>query len=379
MSDDTQLPEPDRSLPAPHPRHTRQVFGQDRAEAEFLVAFTSGRKHHAWLLTGARGVGKATLAWRIARFLLATPPVGDDAGGLFGDAPAKPETLEIPQNHPAWPQTEALSHPGLFLLRRGPNDKGDKLSAQLRINEVRRAGNFTQMAGSDHGARVMIVDAADEMNTEDANAFLKMLEVPPEDMTILLVSHQPARLLPTIRSRCRTLALATLNEDDVTRAVAQTDPVIALDDTTRVLAAGAPGEAVRLLSVGGAEIYTAWLAYFDTLERPESDQLLKLADAAAARGAEARLDATFGMLNVALGRLALFGAGATMAEATDGEFATFAKLCPTPHAARIWAQTQQELNTRATRARAVNLDPAAVILDMGHTINQTASSQRGRP
>ena len=82
---------------------------------------------------------------------------------------------------------------------------------------------------------------------------------------------------------------------------------------------------------------------------------------------------------MALRRLALFGAGATMAEATDGEFATFAKLCPTPHAARIWAQTQQELNTRATRARAVNLDPAAVILDMGHTINQTAASQRGRP
>ncbi|MCX8509716.1 MAG: DNA polymerase III subunit delta', partial [Rhodobacteraceae bacterium] len=134
MTDDS-LPEPDRIEGAPHPRETPVLYGQAAAEAAFLETYATGRLHHGWLITGPRGVGKATLAWRIARFLLATPQ--SDEGGMFGDSPAAPDSLDIPESHPVARHMRAGAEPGLFVLRRGPNDKGDRLSAEIRVDEVR--------------------------------------------------------------------------------------------------------------------------------------------------------------------------------------------------------------------------------------------------
>ena len=187
---DADLPEPDRIEGAPHPRDAPRVLGQAAAERAFLAAYNSGRLHHGWLITGPRGVGKATLAWAIARFLLATP--APDDGGLFG-APPPPASLVIDPEHPVARRMRALSEPGLFLLRRGPNDKGDKLAAEIRVGEVRRLSGFFQLSAADGGRRVVIVDAADEMNAQAANALLTMLEEPPARTTLLLISHQPSR------------------------------------------------------------------------------------------------------------------------------------------------------------------------------------------
>ena len=212
MADPAELPEPDRIEGAPHPRETARLYGHEAAEAAFLDAAISGRLHHAWLITGPRGTGKATLAWRLARFLLATPPAGET--GLFGAAPP-PMSLDIDPEHPVARRMRALSEPGLFLLRRGANDKGDRLSAEIRVDEVRKLKGFFSLSATDGGRRVVIVDAADEMNTAAANAVLKLLEEPPRGAVLLLVSHQPNRLLPTIRSRCRELRLAPLAPDDL--------------------------------------------------------------------------------------------------------------------------------------------------------------------
>ena len=201
------LPEPDRAEGAPHPRETGQIFGQEAAEAEFLDAFASGRLHHGWLLTGAEGVGKATLAWRIARFLLANQTPAED--GLFG-APPPPASLDVDPEHPVARRLRALSEPGLFLLRRGPNDKGDRLAQEIRVSEVRKLANFFGLSAADGGRRVVIVDAADELNTQAANALLKMLEEPPARTVMLLVAHQPSRLLPTILKEARAAGATTV-------------------------------------------------------------------------------------------------------------------------------------------------------------------------
>ena len=212
-------PEADRAPGAPHPRETLRLFGQDKAETAFLDAFNSGRQHHAWLLTGPKGVGKATLAWRIARFLLATP--ASDADALFA-APA-PTSLDIPPDHPVAHHIHAMAEPRLFLLRRPWDAKSGKLKTVITVDETRKLHPFFGMSAVDGGRRVVIVDAADDMNTSAANALLKMLEEPPAGATLLLVSHQPSRLLPTIRSRCRTLSMATLGPEDMHQALAQAD------------------------------------------------------------------------------------------------------------------------------------------------------------
>ncbi|MEO0677525.1 MAG: DNA polymerase III subunit delta', partial [Pseudomonadota bacterium] len=199
MSDDDLPPEPDKLDGAPHPREAPQLFGQGAAEQSFLDAFNTGRLHHGWLITGPRGIGKATLAWRIARFLLATRP--QDDGGLFG-APPPLASLHIDPEHPIARRMAVRAEPGLFSLTRSLVETTGRMSREIRIEDVRRMRKFFAMSAADGGRRVVIVDAADEMNASAANAILKLLEEPPRDAVLLLIAHQPSRLLPTIRSRC---------------------------------------------------------------------------------------------------------------------------------------------------------------------------------
>ncbi|MDV4146080.1 DNA polymerase III subunit delta' [Shimia sp. FJ5] len=374
MSTDDDLPEPDRIEGAPHPRETAQLFGQDTAEEGFLDAFNAGRLHHAWLLTGPRGTGKATLAWRIARFLLATPM---DAGdGLFGDAPPAHESLEVSPEHPVARRILARSEPGLFTIKRGINEKTGKLRDMIVVDDIRGLTHFLTMSAADGGRRVVIVDAADEMNVNAANALLKMLEEPPANTTMLLVSHQPSRLLPTIRSRCRELRLTPLDLDDMQRALAQAGanegseaPALA------ALSAGSVGEAMRLMRLGGLEMYAEIVAIYGGDRGPDRPRALKLAEAAATRGAEARFDLLLTMFDTFLARLARTGATGQppIPEAAPGEADLLQRLAPNPHKARAWAEIAQTISDRTRHGQAVNLDPAALVLDTVFKITETAS------
>lgn len=371
---DQEAPEPDRVEGAPHPRETPRLIGQDVAENGFLDAFNSGRMHHGWLITGPRGVGKATLAWRIARFLLATPE--DDGAGLFGDAPAEAQTLDIPEDHPVARRLLAGSDPGLFHIIRSVNEKTGRLRDMIVADDVRRLNQFLQLSATDGGRRVVILDSADEMNVQAANALLKMLEEPPARTTLLLVSHQPAGLLPTIRSRCRELRLAPLSASDMADALTQAG-VAAPDDATALaeLSGGSVGEAVRLINLGGLQIYAELVAIAGTLPQLDRARALKLAEAAATRGADDKLDLLLGLTDILLARLARGGAlgGATGAEAAPGEADLVARLAPDARKARAWATCAQEISARARHGRSVNLDPAALVLDTMFKIQQTAA------
>lgn len=370
MSDETH-PEPDRVEGAPHPRDTARLIGQGGAEAAFLDAYGAGRLHHAWLLTGPLGVGKATLAWRIARFLLATPE--EEGGGLFGVSPAPPETLDIAPDHPVARRIHAGSEGRLFVLRRAWDDDRKRLKTVITVDEVRRMKNFLHMSATDGGRRAVIVDPADEMNVAAANALLKMLEEPPHGVTFLLVSHQPSRLLPTIRSRCRELRLATLRPDDLAEAIAEAGAQAGDGTSLAVLAAGSVGEAIRLANLEGLETYAAIVSLFSTLPRLDRMQALKLAETATQRGAEEKLDLLLSLMDLFLARLARTGAlGTAGAEAAPGEGALLSRLAPDAAAGRRWAALHQSLGARARHGRAVNLDPAALILDMVLKIDEAA-------
>lgn len=369
---ETVLPEPDRVEGAPHPRETERLFGQQAAEAAFLEAFATDRLHHAWLITGPRGVGKATLAWRIARFLLAMPVRQDD--GLFG-APPPPATLDIPAEHPVARRLLALSEPGLFLLRRGPTEKGDRLANEIRVQEVRKLGNFFALTAADGGRRVVIVDAADELNTQAANALLKMLEEPPARAVMLLVSHQSASLLPTIRSRCRALRLGPLGGGEMEQALAQAGIDVAGDPAALAeLAGGSVGAAVRLATRGGLELYCALVGLMQSLPRLDRGGALKLAEAAAQRGAEERLDLLLSLTDLMLARLARCGATGAVpqAEAAPGEAVLLRRLAPDPRTGLAWADCAEAVGARARHGRAVNLDPASLVLDTVFRIQRTA-------
>jgi DNA polymerase-3 subunit delta' len=378
MSDDAA--EPDRIDGAPHPRQTPILFGQSAAEAEFLQAFASGRMHHGWLLTGPRGVGKATLAWRIARFLLATPP---DDGGMFA-APA-PESLDIPADHPVMARTRALSEPGLGLVRRGGAGTGDnereknwadgKFSNDIRVSEIRELNKFLHLSSADGGRRAVIVDAADEMNPQAANALLKLLEEPPARTTFLLVSHQPSSLLPTIRSRCRTLRLRMLDPEDMARALAQAGAAdVVHPDHLAELSGGSVGAALRLINTDGLKIYAALVGVLSSLPNLDRPRALSLADSVAGPGKGDRARLLFTLVDIALSRLARTGAtGAPPPDAAPGEADVLTRLAPGPDAGLRWADAAVEISARARHGLAVNLDPAGLVLDTVFKLQRTAA------
>ncbi|MFK7754808.1 MAG: DNA polymerase III subunit delta' [Sedimentitalea sp.] len=365
---------PDQAPGAPHPRDTEQLFGQDSAQAAFLDAFNQDRLHHGWLITGPRGVGKATLAWRIARFLLATPP---DDGGMF--AAPKPGSLDISPDHPVSRRMLAGGEPGLASIIRTVDEKTKNLRAQIVVDDVRKLNRFFGLSATDGGRRVVIVDAADEMNINAANALLKMLEEPPARTTLLLISHQPSRLLPTIRSRCRSLRLNSLDPQNMQRALDQTGTQTGTQtpnqpEALTALADGSVGTALRLINLGGLEIYGELIALLASLPQLDRPRAQKLADAAATRGASERFDLLLMLIDIALSRLARTGAtgAAPTPQAARNEAETLQRLAPTPHSGRAWAEAAAQITQRLRHGQAVNLDPAALVLDTVFRMQDTS-------
>jgi len=366
MSD---LPEPDRIPGAPHPRATRRIIGQDAAIDGFLTAWSSGKLHHGWMLTGPRGVGKATLAYAIARFVLATPPQQDD--GLFG-APEPPTSLIIDPEHPVARRINAGSEPGLFVLRRGVDEKTKRARAVITVGEIRNLGGFFHLSAPDGGSRVVIIDAADDLNPSAANALLKLLEEPPAKVLMLLVTHQPAGLLPTIRSRVRELRLSPLGEAHMKDALDQTGTEIADPKALSILSAGSVGAALRIAGLDGLALYSELMAILSSLPDLDRPRALKLAEAAATRGAEARLDLLVSLIDTGLARLARTGVAGPPAPITAAEPDLLRRLSPDAVQGRRWAEAHHEIGARLRHGRAVNLDPATLILDTMLSIQKTA-------
>jgi DNA polymerase-3 subunit delta' len=248
MSEDAEDPRES----AQHPRRRTELTGHREAEGLLLRQFASGRMHHGWLLAGPRGIGKATLAYRLARFLL-THPDPSSAGGSTN--------LHVSAEAPAAHRIAARGHADLFVLERAYDAKNERLKMEIAVDDVRRASSFFARTAGEGGWRIAIVDAAEDLNTESANALLKILEEPPARSLFILVNHQPGRLLATIRSRCLRLDMAPLSEADtvaVLEGIAEQNP----EDVKRAarLSRGSPGRALELLNSDGAK-------YFELLQQ----------------------------------------------------------------------------------------------------------------
>jgi len=257
-----------------HPRETTALFGHRDAEMALLNAYRSGRIPHAWLIGGAQGIGKATLAYRLARYVLAhrDPHAGDvQSAGTLAVDPSDPVARHI----------AAGAHGGLLTLERSLNDKGVMRSV-ITVDETRETISFFGSTAAVEGWRVCIVDTVDELNPNAANALLKILEEPPRQSLFLLVSHAPARVLPTIQSRCRKLPLRPLAASDVVSAAAEATN-ISVDDPALVEAAeaseGSVARALTLLGGDALKLHQKTAALLATLPRVDPRELHALGDA----------------------------------------------------------------------------------------------------
>lgn len=263
----TETVELDRAPNAPHPREATRLVGQDAALAVVSRALRGKRPPQAWLMCGPPGVGKATMAYRIARYLLA-----------YGATAEGPEDLSVPANDPAAVQVTAGSHPGLLVLKRGTNPDTGKLMTVLGVAEMSRLNSFFGMTSGAGGWRVVIVDTADDMNDNAANALLKLLEEPPAKAMLLLLTHTPGRLLPTIRSRCQRLTLRPLGDADMAAELQNLLPDSSDRAALVALAGGSLGVAVRLAGGEGIALAQDAARLIDRASAPDIVAVTALAD-----------------------------------------------------------------------------------------------------
>jgi DNA polymerase III subunit delta' len=261
---------------APHPRETLELFGHAEAERALLDAYRGGRIPHAWLIGGPRGIGKATLAYRLARFVLAHP---DPRAAAVKAAPS----LAVDPKHVVARRVAAQAQNDLLVLERTVGERG-KLRQDIAVEDVRRSVAFFGSSAGEGGWRIAIVDSVDELNAAGANALLKVLEEPPTRTLLLLVSHARGRVPATIRSRCRLLNLRPLAAADVARAAAAAlgrDPG---DDEVAEAARLAEGSVARALSMLDGEalaLRQRIIALLDGLPETDANALHALGDAMA--------------------------------------------------------------------------------------------------
>jgi DNA polymerase-3 subunit delta' len=339
--------EPDQLAGFSAPRDVDHLFGHEAALQEFADALDGGRMHHAWLIVGPEGVGKATLAYRVARAVLAE-----------GEA--------VDQGHPAFRKVAALSHPNLLLIRRSWVEKSKRYSQWIGIDEVRRLRAFLGHSAGEGGWRVVIVDRADELNQNAANALLKALEEPPPQTLFLLISSAEGRLPVTIRSRTRTLQVRGLDEGDLEQAVraALARDGYEADDkalaTALALSEGSVRRALELISSEGIDLYGEIASSLAALPEIEGPRLHRQVDRLAGVGDTERLDLYLWLLLGLIERLIRFTA---TAEGATRDERTLAGRLVSPANLGHWALAWEAISEAKTEAFALNLDRSLLVLE----------------
>ena len=322
------------------------IVGQDRAVEQFASAWSSRKLHHAWLLAGPKGVGKASFAHAAARRVLA------DAAGPVSNLPG----VETDDDHPIVKLVEARSHPDFRWLERLVNEKTGNLNRNIKVDQIRELGEFLSLSAALSAWRAVVIDTVDDLETEGANALLKMLEEPPPNTLFFLVSNAPGQLLPTIRSRCRRLDLQKLDDDAMTSILAEHAPAVSATERQRIISMsfGSAGRALAFAELGLAKLEDSALVIIRQGD-PTNARRAELANELGKKGAADRYAAFLELAPSLIAREARALNGSHQERALDA----YAKA--------------RELAVVAPR---VSLDPAATVFQLGGILAEVASLKR---
>ncbi len=333
------------------------LIGHEEAEAALLAACRAGRLHHAWLIDGPEGIGKATLAYRFARFLLGHTD-------LHAESVQAARDLSVSADSPVARQIRAKSHPDLIVLERPRDAEGRATATVISVDAVRKVARFLSTTSATGGWRVVIVDSADDFNRSSANALLKMLEEPPQKAVFLLLSSSPGRLLPTIRSRCRRLALKPLDTGTIVEAlrVAGVGDDEDARETAAALSGGSLGKAMGLASEEAVETIHAVHRLLADMPRHDAVSAQRLAEGLGRRGVEERY-------RMATSLIVDWIAARMREEARSGA---------DPRVLAPWAEVWEKVTRAFGEAERLNLDRTLTLLSVFRIVSAAASHDVAR-
>jgi DNA polymerase III subunit delta' len=342
-------------------RTNTELFGHEEAEAALLREFAGGKLAHGWIMAGAKGTGKATLAYRFARAVLAGAP-----------------TMEMGEADPIFRRVAAGSHADLLVVEPEWNEKKEELNREISVEQAREIARFLSLTPGESQWRVVIIDSADALNVSGANAILKILEEPPPQALLLLIAHNPGKLLPTIRSRCRMLKLRPLSENDFNDAMRHLVPEI---ETPHLAALGAlsgyaPGIALELEEQGAIELYNQLLDLLSSLPAIDAATLHAFADQWTDSKAHGRWQLLLRLILTLFERTARLAGGMELTPITPQEPQLLAKLLSL-HPAAVWAIKWQQASDQFLLAESRHLDYKQVIITFFHSIASREGFQLG--
>ncbi|MBV8738429.1 MAG: DNA polymerase III subunit delta', partial [Alphaproteobacteria bacterium] len=344
--------------PTPPPRANPYLVGHGAAERELLRLYRAGRLPHAMLFIGPRGIGKATLAFRLARFLLARSSTRQEPGGAVLVASEAEVGLAIDPASGVFRRVAAGGHADLLTVERAWDPRRRRLRGEIVVEDTREITAFFRLSAAEEGWRIVIIDGAEEMNRNAANALLKILEEPPDRGLLLLVSHNPGRLLSTIRSRCRRLVLAPLPTPLAAELLRRYRPQLDESEAAALsaLSGGSAGRALELAEAGGLELYRSIIEMLAQAPAIDLGRLHALTDRLARADAEDAYRASEELLARFLARLAadIARGRAGDEEIVAGEGAAISRLAGAADAAR-WAELRSEIERNFATARNLNL------------------------
>ena len=347
------------------PRENSVLHGHETAINTLFDAWRSGWLHHAWILSGPRGIGKATLAFHFARFVLAGgTQEGADGGPLF-----------IAPDHPVFRRVASGGHADFMTIERSVNEKTGKRRTEIVVDDVRRVGRLVSLTPGEGLWRVIIVDGAEDMNRNAANAILKYLEEPPPQTLFLLVSHAPARLLPTVRSRCRSLSMRPLADSLVNDLIAgQIAPGLEAQERELLtsISEGSPGRALMLAEQGGVALYENLIDILDDLPNLDIRAVHGLGDKVARKDGAEAFHTLSGLIVWWLNHLVCDSAKDSGTRAISAREEALRRRLLAEGDLEHWAQVWEKLSRLFARAEAVNLEPKQVILNAFTALQQAA-------
>ena len=344
------------------PRFCRELVGQDAAVSHFLSNLAQSKLHHACLLTGPKGVGKASFAHMAARFMFHNvDPVL---------AAKNAQNMSVLDDERLGKQIEQGSHPDLMIVTRPWDAAKERFKQAISVDEVRKIRSFFNLSAGMGGWRICIIDAADDMTLNAANALLKILEEPPPKSLFLIVSHQSGSLLETIRSRCMKIAFQPLKYahiqylmhksiEDSSDNAASSQSLVAISHLSR----GSIGRALHIYDTNGLEVYSDMVKLLRQFPSIKADTLHEVAERMSKRNTE-HLFADMGeFLQQWLHQLVRFLAKGQMPEVIfEGEEAAIQTMA-SHRPLEAWVDVWEKVTELFDNAKRLNLDRKQTILE----------------
>ena len=365
MNDELNYFFSDKIAGAPHPMLANEIIGHSSQKLSFLSTFKSNRLPQCWLLAGDRGIGKASFAWLIAKFLLTTKYQPVDLKIDLNETNIN--SILEPQNGSTLSQIISGSEQRVYIVRRGYNEKRKAFFKNISIEDVRKLQSYCSLSIADGGKRIIIIDTADDLNKSSSNALLKLLEEPPKNTIFFLISHQPNLLLPTIKSRCQKLSFSNLDQTDLGAVLTAIGCKIEPSDEVllSILSKGSAGAACRLINSNCINLYRDILNIASSLPNLNTNKILQLSQNYFAKAKPSEFEIFIEMMQHFFSRLCKTGVmqKPVLPSVTDNEAKIMKSLCPNLRSARLWSEAANISIAKLNKGYLLNIDIESLILD----------------